>query len=223
MSSSATMSAPDTERDKTPRIRGRRRAMIVASVLLALTGGVAAGSGTAFAQTPPGHCNAICNQSPPGGTGVSQAAWNAAVQAADFWANHYIDHTTVVRTSLRNSYYVLDQHAGAGWPGQAGGGQWYAYWDERSHNNQFVYYGGRYNDYNGLVSTIEQARGVPASRAFSTQGRNTAPYVEYDMDSYNQPNPAGGRDSWRLVRNPNSGNVYVTFDHYQSFDYLGRF
>ena len=37
------------------------------------------------------------------------------------------------------------------------------------------------------------------------------------------PNPAGGRDAGRLVRNPNSGNVYVTFDHYQSFNYLGRF
>ncbi|WP_416979606.1 ribonuclease domain-containing protein [Streptomyces sp. T028] len=216
-------SAPDAERRKTPRLRGRRRILTVASVLLALVGGAVAESGTALASTPPGTCTQTCNN-PPGG--VSRAEWNGVLQAASFWANHYIDFNAVVgyRSGLRfHNYYRLDTWAGHGWPHAGFGRQWYAYWDNRTRRNQFLYYGGTFNDRSGLISTIEQARGVPASRAFSTDRRRTAPYVEYDVDYWDHPWGTPDRGARRFVRNPNSGNVYYTNDHYRSFYYVGRF
>ncbi|MFM9596617.1 hypothetical protein DF268_02315 [Streptomyces sp. V2] len=49
--------APDAERrTNKSRLRGRRRVLTVAKVLLALLGGVIAGTSPAFAQTPPGSC-----------------------------------------------------------------------------------------------------------------------------------------------------------------------
>ncbi|WP_329218411.1 hypothetical protein OG352_19085 [Streptomyces sp. NBC_01485] len=210
-------SATDAERPTKRRLRGRRRAVTFAGVLLALAGIMATDSGTAVAAAPPGACTQWCNNPPPN---VSVQNWNWAVEAADFWANHWADTTTTSWYGGR-TYYRLDQWAGHGWPGQTFGNRWYAYWDSRLHRDQYVYYGGVYNDYNGLLSNFEQVRGVSSSRAYSTNGRTTAPYVEYDIAYYNAPNT--GRDAMRIIRNPNSGNVYATFDHYQSFDYLGHY
>lgn len=216
-------SAPDAERRKTPRLRGRRRILTVASLLLALVGGAVAESGTALAQTPPGTCTQTCHHPP---AGVSQAEWDGALEAASFWANHYIDFNAVVRyrSGWRiNSYYRLDPWASHGWPPARFGNQWFGYRDTHTHRDQFLYYGGTFNDNQGLVSAIEQARGIRADRAFSSDNRRTAPYVEYDLDYWDQPWGVPNRGIRRLVRNPNSGNVYVTFNHYTSFYYLGHF
>lgn len=199
-----------------PRRRGRRQALTVASVLLAVLGGVVAGSGTASAQTLPGACSALCNQRP---SWVDQDDWDAAVEAANFWANNNVDHNQVVRSGIR-SYYVISGSR-SGWPGQHDGGQWFAFREPGHSNNQFVYYGGVYNDWNGLISNIEHNRGVSGSRAYSTNGHSLAPYVEYDISYYAQPNSQ--RNALRLVRNPNSGNVYLSTDHYQTFTFLGHF
>ncbi|WP_327313500.1 ribonuclease domain-containing protein [Streptomyces sp. NBC_01235] len=206
------------ERGQRSRLRGHRRILSVVGMLLALVGGVAVDSGTAFAQPPSGSCTHTCNNPP---AGVSRADWNAANQAADFWANHTIDFHAVNYSGGR-SYYHLDQWAGRGWPGQATGGQWFGYWEPSLHRTQFVYYGGRFNDNGGNLANHEQNfLHVSASRAFSTGNGRTAPYVEYDLDYHNVvDNRARGQR--RIVRNPNTGNTYVTYDHYQSFYYLGR-
>ncbi|NNN33788.1 hypothetical protein HLK59_26170 [Streptomyces sp. S3(2020)] len=197
-----------------PRRRGRRQALTVASVLLAVLGGVVAGSGTASAQTVPGACSALCNQRP---SWVAEADWDAGVEAANWWANNNIDQTQVVWSGIRSYYRITSSHFG--WPGQRQGGHWFGF-REGSHD-QFVYYGGVYNDWNGMISNIEHARGVSGSRAYSSAGHTTAPYVEYDISYYGQPNSQ--RNALRLVRNPNSGNVYLTTDHYQTFTFLGHF
>ncbi|MFK0113012.1 hypothetical protein [Streptomyces sp. NPDC091217] len=220
--SAVTEHTPEAAHHKKPRLRGHRRALTVASMLLALVGGAIADSGAASAQTVPtlpGSCTQTCNRPP---SGVNQADWDDALDAADFWANHEINVFAVVRYRL-NSYYRLDFDRSRGWPGARQGNQWLGFWNGAANRDQFVYYGGTFNDYQGLVTTIEQARGVSASRAYQTSRQRTAPYVEYDISYWNQPWGVPNRGSWRLVRNPNSGNVYVTFDHYTSFYYLGHF
>ncbi|MGW1783671.1 hypothetical protein ACWCQQ_31760 [Streptomyces sp. NPDC002143] len=186
------------------------------SMLLALVGGAIADSGTAIAAPPSGSCTQTCNN-PPGGATVGD--WNAALQAADFWANHSIDFNQVDYYNAR-SYYHLDFWNGRGWPSQSFGNQWFGYW-EPGHGTQFVYYGGRYNDWGGDISLIETYHGGTSTTAFSSGNGRTAPYVEYDIDYYAAPGTA--RNARRIIRNPNTRNVYVTFDHYQSFFYLGRF
>jgi hypothetical protein len=215
-SSLDTASASDAERrTKRPRLRGRRRILTVASIALALLGGTVAESGAAFAQAPPGACAQSCNNAPPG---VAQADWNEAVMAADFWANHYIDWNSVVRRN-HGQYRILQQWTGHGWPGQADGNRWYGYHTGNGYG--FTYYGGTYNDWNGLLTAFDQRHGGNSTTSYQTGGGRTAPYVEYDISAYNAPNSR--RDAWRLVRNPNNGNTYATFDHYSSFYYLGRF
>jgi hypothetical protein len=213
--------APEVAPGRPPRTRGRHRVMIVASVLVALTGGLVAGAGSASAEPPPGNCNSVCNEAPPPGAGVSEQEWGNAVRAADFWANHQTNQHDVIRTGATSSVHTLDYHAGSGWPPDQYGNHWYGYWDSHAHRNEFVYYGGRYDDSEELVTFLEQARGASSSRAYSSHPNHPAPYVEYDMDAYQAPGAA--RNETRLVRNPNTGNVYATFDHYQSFNYLGRF
>ncbi|MFJ8026794.1 hypothetical protein [Streptomyces sp. NPDC096311] len=77
------------------------------------------------------------------------------------------------------------------------------------------------------VANFEQvAHGASSSQAYSTYTDSNgvthySPYVEYDIDYYNAP--GSSRNSRRLIRNPNTGNAFVTYDHYQSFYYLGRF
>ncbi|SER02457.1 hypothetical protein SAMN04487983_1010142 [Streptomyces sp. yr375] len=94
-------------------------------MLLALAGVMATDTGTAVAAPPPGACTQWCNNPP---AGVTQQNWNWAVEAADFWANHWADTTTSSWYGGR-SYYRLDQWAGRGWPGQTFGNRWYAFLD----------------------------------------------------------------------------------------------
>ncbi|MGW0712963.1 hypothetical protein ACWD4G_44785 [Streptomyces sp. NPDC002643] len=212
-------SAPETERPTKTRFRRGRRALTVAGVLLALVGGAVAESGTAFAQAPPGSCTVTCNN-PPGGSGISRANWNVAVEAADFWANHMIDYNQVDYSNGR-SYYHLDRWAGRGWPSARTGTQWFGYWDSNTHSTNFVYFGGRFNDYGGNLAWQEQhAQGVSASQAYSTGNGRLSPYVEYDIDYYHSAGSA--RNARRIVRNSITGNVYATFDHYATFDYIGH-
>jgi hypothetical protein len=212
-SSLAEASAPDAERRTKPRLRGRRRVLTVVGMLLALVGGVVAESGTAAAQPPPGQCGAWCNNPP---AGVSQAEWNEALRAASFWSNHAID--------AYPNWGVghLDDSAGRGWPGQNGGRRWFDFWNTNQHRNQYIYYGGRFNDYNGDVAFLEQrGQGVSPNRAFSTGNGRTAPYVEYDIDEYGSTGVR--RNARRIVRNPLTGNTYATFDHYRTFAWLGKY
>ncbi|WP_216587962.1 hypothetical protein [Streptomyces brasiliscabiei] len=117
-------------------------------MLLALQGGVIAGTGPAFAQTPPGSCTHTFNNPPQG---VSQA-WNHAPQAADFCANSNIKPHRALWSGGR-SYHELDHTRGRVWSGAAHGTNWYGY--QTAHGNQFIYYGGTYNDWNGLLSAFE--------------------------------------------------------------------
>lgn len=214
---SSPVPASVAERSAKPRVRGHRRVLTVAGVLLALIGGVATEPGAAFAQAPAGTCTQFCNNPP---AGVSVGDWNAAVETANFWSDHQIDFAAVDWSNAQ-SYYHLDYWQGHGWPGQTTGNQWFGYW-ENGVGTRFVYYGGTYNDYNGLLSNFEQnSHGATSSQAFSTGNGRTAPYVEYDMDYYTAARSS--RNARRIVRNPNTGNVYATFDHYNSFYYLGRY
>lgn len=217
-------SASDAERRTKPGLRGRRRILTVVSLLLALVSGVIADSGAAFAQPPtaPCPCNSAQNPSPQG---VTQGDWNDAREAADFWANHEIDFFAVNWSNAR-SYYVLEPNVGHGWPGQNHGRQWFGYWEPAVHRTQFIYYGGTYNDYNGVVTQMERNRGVAANRAYSTFTNrigftHMSSYVEYDLDYYGAAR--SGRNARRIVRNFITGDVYATFDHYVTFHYLGHF
>ncbi|MET9080716.1 ribonuclease domain-containing protein [Streptomyces sp. NPDC004237] len=210
---------PSTERPMKTRLRRGRRALTVTGVLLALVSGAVAGSGTAFAAPPSGSCTVTCNN-PPVGSNISHADWNAAVEAADFWANHMIDWNQV-DYSHGHAYYHLDPWAGRGWPGASSGNQWFGYWDSNTHSTNFIYYGGRFNDYSQDLSWQEQhAQGVSSSRAYSTGNGRLSPYVEYDIDYYRSA--SSSRNARRIVRNTLTGNVYATFDHYQTFDYIGH-
>ncbi|MFD7902363.1 hypothetical protein ACFV4F_07115 [Kitasatospora sp. NPDC059722] len=211
--------APDAGRPKKPGTSKRRRAMIVAGMVLALMGGAVS---TANAVVPqPVYCPQNCWQERNPPNGVNWGDWQDANSATAFWANYNIDwgNTTF-------GYRDLSPQWGHGWPAQVYGGTWYAYFEPNYSADRFIYYGGTFNDYGGNLTAEERAHGVGGAQAWATQGygqsANRAPYVEYDMDVYTQANPPGGRNARRIVRNPNSGNVYVTFDHYNTFHYLGR-
>jgi hypothetical protein len=216
-------SASDAERRAKPRLRGRRRILTVASVLLALTGGVLSDTGTAFAQPPAGYCTQTCNNPP---AGVSRAEWNAAIEAANFWSNHRIDFHTVNWAGGR-SYYHLDQIAGAGWPPRSTGNQWFGYWDWNLRHTEFIYYGGTYNDWNGNLSSFERGyHGGTTHNSYSTYRdrfgiTHYSPYVEYDIDYY--ATPGSSRNARRVVRNSITGATFATFDHYSSWNYMGHF
>lgn len=223
----AQTSVPATQRHSKPRLRGRRRlALTAAGALLALIGaGGLVKAGTASAQPvnpPPGACTQTCNQPP---SGVSTEDWNAALEAADFWANHYIDWNGWVRTGNWGSgVWTLEHWQGHGWPAAINGGHWYAIHSAVAPGRyDYLYYGGRFHDYGGLISNFERYHGGTAATSFSSGSGRTAPYVEYDLDYWSSTSPAGGRGARRIVRNPNTGNVYVTYDHYTSFYFLGRF
>ncbi|MEV0227724.1 ribonuclease domain-containing protein [Streptomyces sp. NPDC050704] len=216
----APTSATDAERPTKPRLRGRRRALTVAGLLLALVGGAIGESGTAIAQAPPGSCTQWCNN-PPAGSGVSRADWNAAVEAADFWANHAIDFNQV-DYSYGHSYYHLYWHPNRGWPHAGFGNQWFGYRDRYTGHTEFVYYGGTFHDRSGDLAWQEQnAQHVSASQAYSTDRTHTSPYVEYDIDYHGSARSS--RNARRIVRNSITGNVYVTYDHYATFMYLGHY
>ncbi|MFF4799948.1 hypothetical protein ACFY1U_16290 [Streptomyces sp. NPDC001351] len=218
MSSSLdTVSASDAERrTKRPRLRGRRRILAVASIALALLGGTVAESGAAFAQSPPGACTQWCNNPP---AGVNQQDWNEAVMAADFWANHYIDWNSRVNYGW-GQYRILQPWNGHGWPGRGDGQRWYAYRDGRGYG--YVYYGGEYEDRNGFLTQFDiGAHGGNSSTSYQHGPNGPSSYIEYDINGHNAPNDP--RDAWRIVRNVNNGNTYATFDHYNSWNYLGRY
>ncbi|MDW8805804.1 ribonuclease domain-containing protein [Streptomyces scabiei] len=215
LSSRTPASEPSTDHRTKPRLRGRRKTLTVASVLLALMGGVVAGSGTAVAQPVPGACTQTCNAPYPGTT---RQEWNAAVEAADFWANHSIDFNQVDWSNAR-SYYHLDDWAGRGWPAASFGNQWFGYWHP-GQGTRFVYYGGTYHDWDGALAGLEQFEGESSRNAFSSGNGRTSPYVEYDIDYYGSARSS--RNARRIVRNSRTGRVYVTFDHYRSFTYMGR-
>ncbi|MDX3517917.1 ribonuclease domain-containing protein [Streptomyces scabiei] len=189
-------------------------------MLLALAGGTIAESGSAFAQ-PPNACTQTC-PAHPAPSGVDQQDWNAAIEAADFWANYEANHlgATVAYTPSER-YWRLDHTPGHGWPSAGGGGVWYAYWDRHTQNYEYVYYGGRFNDSQRRVTRAENRRGVANTNAFPTAGTRSSPYVEYDIDYYDDPHDP--RNARRIVRNTRTGHVYATFDHYNTFYYLGRY
>ncbi|WP_035841536.1 hypothetical protein [Kitasatospora azatica] len=225
MSSALSLaSASDADHRAKPRLKGRHRVLTVASVLLALVGGTVAEAGTAIAQPPSGACTQTCNNPP---AGVSPWDWDAALEAADFWANHRIDwgsHTY----NQGNTYAWLTYQQNAGWPGEATGDRWLGYYEpaEPNHPIQFIYYGGRFNDWDNNLSAFEQHRGVSPLQAYGTYrdswgNTHYSPYVEYDMDYY--PNAQVPRNARRIVRNTNNGDTFATFDHYQSWNYLGRY
>ncbi|GAA2518705.1 ribonuclease domain-containing protein [Streptomyces longisporus] len=221
MSSSLdTASASDAERrTKRPRLRGRRRILTVASVVLALMGGVIAEAGTASAQPPAAQCPAACYAGPP--AGVQQVDWDDANIAATWWANNNIDFSRVVRSGW-SRYYRIDGAQGHGWPDAFWGRNWYGFYEPGVGRDQFIYYGGTFNDNAGVITRAEINHGVSSNDAWqSSQVHGNSPYVEYDIDYYGSA--GASRNARRLVRNTRSGNVYATFDHYNSFYYLGRF
>ncbi|MFE2407243.1 hypothetical protein ACFXDE_02735 [Kitasatospora sp. NPDC059408] len=213
--------APAAERQKKPRAWRRHRSVLaIAGMALALLGTTV---DTASATVPQSvYCPQNCWQirTPP--NGINWGQWQDANSAAAFWGNYNIDwgHTTF-------GYYDVSPQWGHGWPAQVYGGTWYAYFEADVSADRFIYYGGTFNDYAGQITGFERARGVGSSQAWSTPGYggtgNRSPYVEYDMDSWTNTRPAGGRGDRRIVRNPNTGHTYVTFDHYNTFYYLGNF
>lgn len=217
----APATAPAAERRVKPRSGVLRRFLTLASVLIALVVGTIGGTGTAFAQVPPGSCPASCGITAP--QGVSETVWRDTVQAANFWANSNIDFFQVIWSGGR-SYYDLDHTPGRGWPGAGHGRNWYAY--QSGTGNQFIYYGGTFHDYNGDITFFEtQVMHVSAAQAYSTYTdrwgiRHNSPYVEYDMDSY--PAARTARNARRIIRNVNTGHTFVTYDHYTSFYYIAQ-
>ncbi|WP_159049571.1 ribonuclease domain-containing protein [Streptomyces sp. NRRL WC-3618] len=219
MLSTDQTSAPSAALQKKPRPRRLGRALAVAGMAFALLGGTI---GTASA-TPPQtvYCPQTCwQQQVPAGANINPGMWQDANSSAAFWANYNIDwnHSTF-------GWRDLSPQWGHGWPAQAYGGTWYAYFEPNYSADRFIYYGGIFNDYNGTLTRQERARGASPNQAWSTLPNNTrlSPYVEYDIHMYSHTNPSGGRGQHRLVRNPNTGNVYATFDHYNTFYFLGRF
>ncbi|WP_416973698.1 hypothetical protein [Streptomyces sp. 4F14] len=193
-----------------------RRTLTIAGVMLALVGGAA---GSAIAAPPPGACTQWCNNPPPGAPRISTQEWNDAVEAADFWANHDIDRF-VPRGKL--GVGRLNPQLAHGWLPQEDGGRWFDFWNGRAGTDRFIYYGGRFNDRDGTLAGLEQHRGEPSSRAFSTGNGRTAPYVEYDIDERTSSR-SQNRGLRRIIRNPLTGNVFATFDHYQTFSWLGEY
>ncbi|GAA3796757.1 hypothetical protein GCM10022403_033340 [Streptomyces coacervatus] len=222
MSSSLdTASASDAERrTKRPRLRGRRRILTVASIALALLGGSVAESGAAFAQPPSAQCPAACYAGAP--AGVQQVDWDDANEAATWWANNNVDFNAASVRSGWSWYHRIDAHPGGGWPDSFWGQNWYAFYEPGIGRDQFIYYGGTFHDRAGLVTQAERNHGVSSNDAWQSSAVNgNSPYVEYDIDYYGSANDP--RNARRLVRNTRTGNVYATFDHYQTFYYLGHF
>ncbi|MEW2119289.1 ribonuclease domain-containing protein [Streptomyces sp. NPDC005474] len=222
MLSTDQTSAPPAERKKKPRPRRLGRALAIAGMAFALLGGtIETASATVPAEV---FCPHDCWQEQNIPAGVNWGQWQDANSAAAFWANYNFQWGYYEYTPNGTAYDRISWHRYQGWPAQVYGGRWVGYWEGSRQQSRFMYYGGLYNDYGRQVSNEERRRGVGAADAYSTftdnWGRHNAPYVEYDMDAYTSPT---GRNDRRLVRNPRTGHVYVTFDHYNTFHYLGRF
>ncbi|WP_157849651.1 hypothetical protein [Streptomyces novaecaesareae] len=193
--------APDVDRRKKAPLRGRRRILTVASVLLALVGGTVAQSAPAFAQPPTGACTQTCNN-PPGG--ISPQDWNAALEAADFWANHRIDWQTNT-WNQGNSYAWLTPAQNAGWPGQATGNRWFGYYETNQPNQhvQFIYYGGRFDDRDGLLSwrlptnPVKGAGRFPCSAAITLVGLSPARIRNQSASGPVLPRSCQVTDTWQ--------------------------
>lgn len=222
MLSTGQTSAPPGERKKKPRPRRLGRALAVAGMAFALLGGTIE---TASATVPQDvYCPHDCWQVQQIPNNITWGQWQDANSAAAFWANYNFSWGNYERAPNGTDYNRISYQRYHGWPDQVYGGRWVGYWEGQWRQSRFIYYGGLYNDYGHQVTTAEASRGVSSANAFSTwrdySGSHTAPYVEYDMDAYNGPT---GRNDRRLVRNPRTGHVYVTFNHYNTFYYLGRF
>ncbi|MGN9755773.1 hypothetical protein [Streptomyces sp. SD31] len=214
-SSLAEASAPDTEARRKARLRGHHRVLAIVGVLLSLMTGVLTTAGTASAQ-PSQQCSAVC-QAP---AGFTQQSWNNVLGWAHYWANHNVNWGAV---NWHNStaYYRIDSTPGRGWPSHSNPRSWYSTGSQANNNVRYIFIGGQYRDNSHALQNEEMYRGVAAGNAVG--GANTV-YEEYDMASFTTPGGQGvNRGAIRMVRNTISGHVYVTFDHYSTFYFVGRF
>ncbi|KOU57037.1 hypothetical protein ADK57_40155 [Streptomyces sp. MMG1533] len=213
------------ERDK--KTAGRRRRFAMGALLLALAGGIATNPVTTdSASAQP--CTQVCQAAPQRGVrpnGVTAANWSLAVRAADMWSSRAATGRNTITWQGQNNRTTYAYEMRSGRRGWVGGRNWmYVPWQR---GDEYYFAGGRHMDYGGHLQTFERTFGVPASSA--TGGNNNTPYREYDFYASSAAvqggtglaSPFRPRGAWRLVRNVNTGHVYVTFNHYTTFYYLG--
>ncbi|MHC5903632.1 hypothetical protein ACVNF4_06915 [Streptomyces sp. S6] len=221
MSSNEALETPREKRSLSSVLRAYARKVVIPAMLLGVTVSGLGLSATAHAADAPG-CSAPTQTCPaeapwrgsqPGN--VSDQDWRAAVTAADFWNTHDINRANGLNELVTSENPQYHQ----GWPGDTNGRGWYSFttgsWPRRT--THWIYYGGVFQDRGGQVANQEAGFHVPN---MYTDG-STGAYREYDTLSH-ESTGSNIRGTMRIVRNIYTGHVYATFDHYNTFHYLGR-
>ncbi|MFJ4202874.1 hypothetical protein ACIP2Y_25040 [Streptomyces sviceus] len=194
----------------------RRRARMVAvpAMLLSLTVGGLGLSATAHAADSP--------QCPPGSSpncGTSSNNGKAPITG---------DEQNPGRlTPGKMQAYTLNLWRNFGWPNWRGIGDRDASWDVNDYvdsrgnrHQEWIETGGRYWDNgNSLRDFMNEGRAGSSSQGYQGTFQE---YIAHYFD--HNPNGEGERTGQdRFVRAINTGDVWFTRDHYNSFTYLGKF
>ncbi|HEY8978571.1 MAG TPA: hypothetical protein VIU15_03180 [Streptomyces sp.] len=212
MSSTEAMETPGAKRSLSSRLRAHGRKAAIPALLLSITvGGLA---GTAHAadspQCPPNNGAGTCPAGPDKGKApVSGDAdhpgrltpGKTQDRALKLWqALHF--------PSWRDVGDRDDQFEVNSWTDQFG-----------VHHEEWLETGGRYWDNGGSLRDFMNGGGAgPSSRNYAGTFQE---YVAHSFD--HRPGWGERTGSDRFVRAISSGDTWVTYDHYKSFIYLGKY
>ncbi|NUQ97166.1 MAG: hypothetical protein HOY79_11590 [Streptomyces sp.] len=216
MSSTEALETPSVKRSLSSRLHAHARKAAIPALLLSLTVGGLGLSTTAHAADAP-QCPPNNGASPCGGGAPNKGKAKVTGDA---------DHPGKL-TQGKMQEKTLKAWQGIGWPNWRNIGDRDDSWQISSWVDQFgarhgewVETGGRYFDNGDSLREFMNGGGAgPSSRDY------TGSFQEYVAHTFDH-DPSGegertGKD--RFVRAINTGDTWITWDHYKNFIYLGKF
>ncbi|RPF35065.1 hypothetical protein [Streptomyces sp. TLI_185] len=215
MSSTEALETPSAKRSLSSRLRAHARKAAIPALLLSITVGGLGLSATAHAadapQCPPNGGAGTCS-APGSGKGKAKVSGDAdhpgrltqgktQDKTLKLWQGlHFPDWHNV---GDRDDSFLTNQ-----WTDQFG-----------VRHQEWVETGGRYWDNgNSLRDFMNSGGAGPSSRNYAGTFQE---YVAHPFDHRPQFGERTGSD--RFVRAISSGDTWVSYDHYNSFIYLGKF
>ncbi|MGW6902879.1 hypothetical protein [Streptomyces sp. NPDC054940] len=216
MFSTETLQTANDKRRDPARRGGRARMLAIPAMLLSLTVGGAALTATANAAE---GCQGGPNQGAPSCAGSSSNNKGKAKVEGDY--QHPKKLTPGKKPERTKGYWEQ-----LGWPNWRGIGDRDASWQVASWTDpstakkhiEWVETGGRYWDNGHSLRDFMNSGGAgPSSRNY--QGT----FQEYNADTFDHRLREGeATGNSRFVRAINTGDLWVTYNHYKSFLYLGK-